>query len=198
MVRDWRFFQDFLQRFDKHVISLRSTFVFGDNNVNGEPIIPGQPDHRFSFWVGQGQTASSLWDGRAELVTRATYQHTNDTLTPVERLSLGGRYSVRGYRENQLVRDKGYTLSAELHYPLFGDPRSKKQLTLIPFVDFASASNTEGNTEKLASAGLGIQWNFKRFDGELFYGKQLKKPTVESTGDLQDHGIHFRVRFNVF
>jgi hemolysin activation/secretion protein len=198
IVRDWRFFQDFLQRFDKHVIALRSTLAWGNNNVDNESVIPGQPNRRFFLWVGQGQTASSLWDGRAELVSRVIYQHTPDTLTPVERLSLGGRYSVRGYRENQLVRDKGYMFSAELRYPILGEARSKQQLTLVPFVDYASASNHGGGNEKLASIGLGLQWNFKRLDGELFYGKQLKRPSVESNGDLQDHGIHFRVRLDVF
>lgn len=198
VVRDWRFHQDFLQRFDKHAISLRSTLIWGTNNIDGDPLVPGHPNRRFFLWTGQGQTSSSLWNGRAELVSRIIYQHSKDTLTPVERVSLGGRYSVRGYRENQLVRDKGYLLSAELRWPILGDMRSTQNLSLVPFLDYASAANHGGASEKLASAGLGVQWNFKRFDGELFYGKQLKKPASESNGDLQDHGIHARVRFKIF
>ena len=107
VVHDWRFHQDFLQRFDKHAISLRSTLTWGDNNIDGDQLVPGQPEHRFFVWMGQAQTSSNLWDGRGDFVSRITFQHTKDTLTPVERVSLGGRYSVRGYRENQLVQDKG-------------------------------------------------------------------------------------------
>ena len=198
VVRDWRWHQEFLQRFDKHAISLRSTFTWGKNNVNGEPPVDGQPSSNFSLWLGQVQTVSSVFSGTAQVVTRATYQHSANVLVPLERLSLGGRYSVRGYRENQLVRDNGYNLSAELHYPLVGDDQSKRRVTLIPFVDLGGGKNRDAESEQLASAGLGLNWRFARFEGELFYGKRLKTPKVNAQGDLQDHGIHIQLRFNVF
>lgn len=113
---------------------------------------------------------------------------------------MGGSSTVRGYRENYLVRDQGYTLSTELHYPLFGgtDQKAKHRLTLIPFMDYGRAWNHNESATALASVGLGLDWQFKSTHAELYYGYALNEPEEQQSKNLQDDGVHFQVRFDIF
>jgi hypothetical protein len=42
---------------------------------------------------------------------------------------------------------------------------------------------------------LGLNWQFHGLLADLYYGKRLISPAVETTGNLQDRGIHFQVRY---
>jgi len=193
-VRDWSFYQDLVQRFDRHVVAMRSTFVWGRNNLS-EASIPDQPPRSYHLWVGQIQTVSNLTDAGTQLVLRGNIQHTSDRLVPLERLGIGGRYSVRGYRENQLVRDNGYILNAELVYPLLRNEGEKQQLAIVPFLDLGRGANKDEPADRLASAGIGFQGRWGGLEGELFLAKRLKTPATKPGSNLQDRGIHLQVRY---
>jgi hemolysin activation/secretion protein len=47
----------------------------------------------------------------------------------------------------------------------------------------------------LSSLGLGLSYQYQRLFADFFYGKALIKPTVETSGNLQDEAIHFPVRY---
>jgi hemolysin activation/secretion protein len=193
-VRDWSFYQDYVQRFDRHVLALRSTFIWGRNNLS-ESSLPDQPPRGYRLWVGQIQTQSNLTESGLQLILRGNIQHTPDRLVPLERLGIGGRYTVRGYRENQLVRDKGYVLNAELVYPLLRDEGARRQFAVVPFLDLGHGANRNEPAERLASLGIGFQGRWGGLEGELFLAKRLKTPSVDTHGNLQDRGIHMQVRY---
>ncbi len=62
-------------------------------------------------WLGQFQLAHRLWDSDNQVILRADAQLTRDPLLPIEKFAVGGANTVRGYRDNQLVRDNGLVLS---------------------------------------------------------------------------------------
>ena len=57
----------------------------------------------------------------SHLILRASTQLASDALLAMEKFVVGGHATVRGYRENQFVRDNGFAASAELRFPLFVD-----------------------------------------------------------------------------
>lgn len=199
-VRAWRFFQEATLRQERHVLALRSTFVFGRNNVHIDPNapVPGTPDKTYQLWLGQAQAAFALGDAGHQLVLRATVQHTADRLVPLEQMGLGGRHTVRGYRENTVVRDRGWTLGAEGQVPLLGAEGSTRRLWLVPFVDAGQARYVGGATQGLASAGLGLRGQFDSLEAEIFVARRLERRPVDTRGDLQDDGIHLQLRWRAF
>jgi hemolysin activation/secretion protein len=209
----WRIFQDFSQRWDNHALALHSGFNVGMNALGATPSRPvpsyyqsyfsRYPSSDFFSWLGQAQYAWRFMDNGAQLVLRGNAQFSNSPLLPLERIAIGGFNTVRGYRENQLVRDDGYNISAELHYPLIGgDADAKHKLTLVPFVDYGKAWYVDQPTNSAAttlfSLGVGLEWQFKPLFAQLYYGYALNTSKPQQTGDLQDSGIHFSARWDMF
>jgi len=95
------------------------------------------PSSEFFIWLGQAQYAWRMLDDGTQLVLRGNAQFSDSPLLPLERIAVGGFNTVRGYRENQLVRDDGFSISTEFHYPLIGgDIHSAHKLTLASFMDY--------------------------------------------------------------
>jgi hemolysin activation/secretion protein len=197
-VRAWRFFQDLVMRFDTHVLALRSTFVSGRNNLPDPPVLSSQPRRDYRLWIGQGQASFDAGGDGGSWVLRGQVQRSGDALVPLEQMSLGGRHTVRGYRENQLVRDNAYALSAEYHWPLLRSDTRRQSLTLVPFVDLGGANDHAGEHRRLASAGLGLQWTFADLEAEVFAARRLLRRPTDSSGDLQDRGFHLSLRYRAY
>ncbi|MEQ1530090.1 MAG: ShlB/FhaC/HecB family hemolysin secretion/activation protein, partial [Methylococcales bacterium] len=195
----WRLFQDYAQRWQNHAFAFRSTFSAGMNALGATPENKGQfPDSEFLAWLGQAQYAYKLTDAGALLALHGTAQFSNEPLLPLERIAIGGLQTVRGYRENQLVRDEGYSISLELRYPVFGqDDFHGQRLALVPFMDYGQAWNKNGETSTLHSAGIGFNWEYqlgrRALAADLYYGYAINKPRPQFNNDIQDDGLHFRV-----
>lgn len=197
-VRAWRFFQDLVMRFDAHVLALRSTFVSGRNNLPDTPVLASQPSRDYRLWIGQAQASFDAGSDGGAWVLRGQVQRSGDALVPLEQMSLGGRHTVRGYRENQLVRDNAYALGAEYHWPVLRSDTHRQRLTLVPFVDVGGAHDHAGEHRRLASAGLGLQWTFADFEAEVFAARRLLRRPADTSGDLQDRGIHLSLRYRAY
>ena len=102
-----RFTQEWTLKTRDQVFAIRSRFSFGidalDATINSDSNIP---DSRFFSWLGQFQWARRLKFMNIRIIWKADLQLTKDPLLPLEQIAVGGRFSVRGYRENQMVRDK--------------------------------------------------------------------------------------------
>lgn len=197
-VKAVRFFQDLVARFDRHVLALRSTFAAGRNNLPDTPLLSEQPSRKYRLWTGQAQASIALGEGGTQLLLRGLVQRAADHLVPLEQISIGGRHTVRGYRENQLVRDNGHALSAEVHYPLYSSESPRQTLALIPFIDAGGAHNRGEARSRLASAGAGLQWTIADLEAEIFVAKRLEKRAVSTHEDLQDRGIHIALRYRLY
>lgn len=194
-VRVWRFAQELMLRDAALVLALRSSFAVGRSNA-----LPDDPTddqvfaaRHFTYWVGQGQFLWQPGRGGWWVEARFAVQRSQDVLMPLERFSVGGRYSVRGYRENSLVRDNGYATSLEWHAP---SPRGAPWLDTFVFYDSGAGWNRNGATDHLRSVGVGIRADYQGWQLELAWGHALKEPLPVVERGLQDRGLHLQVSYN--
>jgi hemolysin activation/secretion protein len=209
-----RFAQEWTHRTIDTVLALRSRFSVG-LNVLGATINPNSdtPDGQFFSWLGQAQAIQQFGEKffGMQLLERMDLQFTNSPLFPLEQLALGGRYTVRGYREVTSLRDNVFLASIESRFPLWRWASGEPMFQFAPFIDVAhgwnlgenrpaplSLSPTTPNT--LASVGAGLRWNIlpkDRASFEVYWGQQLNHvPKISNT--IQDHGVHLGLVVNLF
>jgi hemolysin activation/secretion protein len=199
-----RFAQDWVRRTSSSVLALRSRFTLGIDvlgaTVNSGPVATG----RFFAWLGQAQ-AVKRWDQLRglQLIGRMDMQFANERLFPLEQMFVGGRYSVRGYRENTLVRDNAFLASVEARLPVLRSAAGEDIVQLVGFSDYGRAWNTKGptgdlsNVDYLLSVGAGLRWSIlpqEKARFEIYWGQRLNPVSDPgSGGNLQDHGIHLQL-----
>ena len=192
-----RFSQEWLKRSFTRALAARSVFSVGLDRFNATANGADQ-DGKFFYWLGQFQWAQRLpWAG-VESVVRADLQLADDSLPPIEQFTIGGMNTVRGYRENQFVRDNAFVASLEIRIPVYRHPSGRFRLQLAPFVDFARSSNQGRPTpgqEAIGSVGLGLRSTLTdRIQGWVYWGYSLDNiDNRDNDNDLQDDGIHFQV-----
>jgi hemolysin activation/secretion protein len=198
IVRAWRFDQTLIQRWERQTLALRSTISSGSTNVNPDTA-PADvvPARNYLTWLVQAQFAYRVLPNGASVVARGNLQWTDDRLVPLERIAIGGVSTVRGYPENTLVRDQGYSASLELRYPVYERPAERLRLTVIPFFDYGEAWNKGEPRQNLASIGLGLNLEWRGLFAELYYGHRLEELPGETSGNIQNKGVHFQVRYNL-
>jgi len=137
----------------------------------------------------------------------------NERLVPARMTVYGGLYSVRGYKENEVVTDGGLLVSAQYEYDLVkyyesqegirtdeeGEPVEKpflRRFAPLVFFDAARAKvkhpvGAEKEVEELASAGVGTAVQLgDNFESWVYYGFPLR-----STDDTRRR--HGRWSFNL-
>ena len=209
-----RFAQDWTHRTLDTVLAVRSRFSVG-LNVLGATINanPDTPDGQFFSWLGQAQAIKQFGENLLgmQLLSRMDLQFTNSPLFSLEQVSLGGRYTVRGYREVTILRDNSFIASVESRFPLLRWANGEPMVQFAPFIDVAHGWNIGDNRpaptapitsfpDTLASVGVGLRWNIlpnDRASFEVYWGQQLKHvPRISHT--TQDHGVHLGIVVNIF
>ena len=197
-----RFSQEWLDRGPNHVLALRSTFNFGLDVWDAtDDKIPGNPDAKFFSWQGQGQYVQRLFHTQNELVLRVALQYTDEPLLALEQFSAGGFETVRGYLENQLVRDRGVVSSVEFRVPVLFNKAGAGIVQLAPFFDFGGAWNVDNSPspETIYSVGLGLLLTPNQyFSAQIYWGHQLREVYIPDGSGLQGEGFNFRVNFMAF
>ncbi len=200
-----RFGQEWIRRQSNQVFAVRSRFSLGldvlgatNNRLNTH-----DPDSQFWTWLGQAQWVRRIDPWGIQLLTSTALQIANDSLFPLEQFAVGGRYSVRGYRENQVVRDNAFLFSLETRLPVLPSVIGNNVLYFAPFVDVGRSWNAEVATPSpkwLASAGAGVRINlFDRVQLNGYWGIQLNHVSeTPPGGNLQDHGVHLQFVWNIF
>ncbi|WP_292864057.1 ShlB/FhaC/HecB family hemolysin secretion/activation protein [Nostoc sp. LPT] len=191
-----RFSQDWVNRGTKRVLAARSQFSLGIDAFDATINNTGT-DGRFFSWLGQFQWVQQL-SPRNLLVARIDAQLTPDSLLSLERFSIGGVDTVRGYRQNQLVADNGILGSVEVRVPLTSDP---KVLQLVPFFEIGTVWNNreiDPVPATISSLGLGLRWLIiPDLSLHLDYGIPLI--SVGDRGNsLQENGLYFSIRYQPF
>ena len=194
-----QFSQNWTQRSQEQVLAARSQFNLGlgllDATVNSGDI----PDSQFFSWRGQGQWVRLLAEDSLFFL-RGDVQLSADKLLSSEQFGLGGQQTVRGYRQDALLRDNGALLSAEARFPILRfAPNSIVQIT--PFLEGGVAWNNGGSSpgnNVLIGTGVGLLWQQgDNLSARLDWGIPLVD--IDSPGDsLQDSGIYFSLQYNPF
>ncbi len=188
-----RFSQDWTQRGESSVLAARSQFNLGldifdaTNNATG-------PNGQFFSWLGQFQWVEQVSPNTLSLL-KFNAQLTPDSLLPLERFSLGGIGTVRGYSQNQLTTDNALNATAELRIPII---RNSNILKVTPFIDAGVGwNNFTDNPENnfLLGTGVGLRWQttpnlFLRAD----YGIPLTA-IGDRGSSLQDNGLYFSLTY---
>ena len=199
-----RFGQEFVNRSQVHVLALRSTFnvgldAFGATNSGMEP------NAEFFYWLGQSQYIRRLWNTDNLLVLRLNAQFSTDPLFNIEQFVLGGMDTVRGYIENDILRDNGIFGSVEVRVPVWYGKEHHPILMVAPFFDIGSGWNVKSNEapdtqlETLPSVGLGLIFNPGKYVfAQIYWGYAFNRSLVPSGNNLQDYGIHFFISVNAF
>ncbi len=204
----------FTQRWTNQVFSSRLTWREGldafdattrlrDTDLTSQAEVP---DGMFSAAVIQMSYGRNLPFLNSQLSAQLTYQHAFDPLLVSEKSAVGGVGSVRGYRENSLVRDSAGFARIEWRIPVLSteSPMLLRSLTLVPFADTGWAKDKDpnqssGSSVSISSVGLGLEWSplqFLYFRG--YFGEALDSDSVPSTGSrsLQDDGVHVEISVN--
>ena len=119
----------------------------------------------------------------------------NGLRSTTKEFAMGGRFTVRGYRENTLVRDNAFFWSFESRIPVIRSALGIDILEIPLFVDVGQSWNAQTSNPSpttLASVGTGIRWYIMpgtRFI--LYWGQRLNHVPNPKT-NLQDFGIHIQ------
>jgi hemolysin activation/secretion protein len=169
------------------------------------------PDGRFVASLIQLQWARRFGSLGVQMIVRGDLQLANDPLLSLEQIAVGGYATVRGYRQNQRVRDQSAITSLEVRVPIWRDPRHIGVIELAPFVDYARVWDQSGRSsgargpmdsigsnlkrrkgKTLASVGIGLRWTLPRFlSAQIYWGQNINR--VDTSGDLQDSGVQFQI-----
>jgi hemolysin activation/secretion protein len=191
-----RFSQDWSEVGSSSVFSLHSVLNSGQNNNQGG--FANAPDTRYIYWNGQASWVHNIMDNGTQLVLRGNMQLTHNSLLPMNRASMGGVNTVRGYRENQLVRDETKGGSVELHYPILTEGKTGRNVQLIPFVDVGIGTNRGEASESLRSVGLAANWRYAGWHADLTLASRLISVAAPAKPTLQDRGIQFQLGYSFF
>ena len=194
-----RFSQAWTKRSQQQVLAARSQFNVGLDFLDATDNEGDIPDSQFLSWRGQGQWVRLLGENSL-LFLRGDLQLATSSLLSSEQFGVGGAQTVRGYRQDALLRDNGALLSAEARFPVlkFSDT-SIVQVT--PFLEAGTAwnsANSSSDNNVLAGTGVGLLWQQDdNLSARLDYGIPLIN--IDSDGNsLQDSGIYFSLQYKMF
>ena len=194
----WRLAASWLKRDADAVLAARLRLTHGDANVAATSD-PAAPTRTFNVWFGQLHWGRRIAAYGSQFIARFDFQETRDVLLPIERFGMGGANSVRGFRENQLLRDRGQLGSLEYRHPLFGKERPELQGAV--FVDHGRAHNRDGTSlspANLSSLGVGLLWSPNRQSNVQIYAARGSHRFASGDNGLQDRGIHFSASYVFF
>lgn len=142
-------------------------------------------------------------------------QYSKDTLFGTEQFSVGGYYSVRGFRENFINGDSGYYARNKINFnlgsliaPMITDNENFlaksfpyiSKISVEPFFDYGYVKNkfiNDGADGRLSGAGIKTIFNQKYFNASLTYSNSLSHSSlIESGSDKENKMIYFEISLN--
>jgi hemolysin activation/secretion protein len=136
------------------------------------------------------------------------YITSDERLVPAKMTTFGGLYSVRGYKEDEIVADGGIIASGQYEFDLvkYNQPTSDsqanskkahntepwlKRFAPLVFIDYGWAKTKspvlgEQETQELCSAGVGVIVGLSNtFDASLYCGWPLRPTEETDEGDVR-------------
>ncbi len=186
---------DWVRRERVKVFSLNAEVVAGLDAL-GATESAAEPDSTFILLRANAAWLKRLNEDGHLLSLRGGLQYADGSLPSPEQWTGGGYGSVRGFRQNELVRDSGAYANLEYRIPIVED--GKTSLQFIAFADGAVGADADGGQRRtLASLGIGLSGSWRALRGEIHWGLPLTD-SDDNDGNLQDHGIHFRLSAATF
>lgn len=195
-----------LKRRENRVLSAFNRLSFGLNAFGATVHQENEqlPDGKFITWFGQFQWIHWLPNSPLQVVFRSDFQLSNNPLLPLEKFGIGGATSIRGYRENQLVRDNGWVSSLETRIPIGNGTWFKGEKLQwaafydvgwgrdVPFANDLELVKTTATIKTISSLGMGVRWHpVPSVHSQLYWAHTLRKVNDGVGGAWQDDGFHF-------
>jgi hemolysin activation/secretion protein len=200
------FGQEWLQRNRQQVIAARSQFNLGLDVLNATTS-DDEPDGEFFSWRGQVSYLRLLSTPKGNpavgstIFLRSELQLAADPLISTEQFSLGGATTVRGYRQDALLTDSGFSATAELRLPIARLPQINGTLQFSPFIDFGTGWNTDGEATEfntLVGTGFGLLLQTEEnLSARVDWGIPLINDDSKDD-NLQDNGVYLQLEYNLF
>ena len=147
------------------------------------------------------------------LSTEMDSQISKNTLFGSEQFSVGGYYSVRGFRENFITGDHGYYFRNKASFnlgqiltPILARKEGDKgnfisknsyhlyKISIEPFYDYGYAKTKyNGDSGRLSGAGLKTIFSSKYFDASLTYSQVLQKSNLITAEDKENKMLYFEL-----
>jgi len=126
-------------------------------------------------------------------------QQSSKKLYGIDQFSVGGIYSVRGFKNGSISGDSGYNIRNEISVSLNQLFQSEKlplhRFSLTPFYDYGYVRSKGGNfSGRLSGAGAKISFYHQNFDASLTFSKPLQRSHLLNRKDLRDNDAIF---FNI-
>ena len=112
--------------------------------------------------------------------TSLNIQESSEALYGEKQIVLGGEYSIRGYKENVLSSNSGWTLRNDLIFPVAKISETFKNIKWISplnaklFYDTGHGASTAGSaSESLSGWGVGLDYQYNGFNFSISHAKAL-------------------------
>ena len=194
---------DYVVRNVDRVFAISATGSLGLYGTGSDVPGLGVPKTHFKTLLAQVNYARRLTPGGLELRARLYGQWADSLLYSGERFSAGGESTVRGYRENLLLGDRGITGSQERAQPVRLSGRQGATrgfdwgaFTVSAFADGAKLRNVEAPHpgSGIYSVGGSLAWTpSDAVSARVTYGHALKDVEAAGRRDIQDDGLQFRL-----
>ena len=174
-----------------HVFYQKHSYVRGYSKQEADMGTGSEPSNKhFGFYKFNGMyqklyQAGQMWNLRADAQWSGS-----DGMVSSRHFYMGGMYSVRGYKENFLGGDSGFTFSAEYAVPVIN-----KNTSAFTFFDYGHVYGNGQSDDQhhiLSSVGLGLRSTINQYiSASLTLGVPLQREFVSETASKTR--LHFIV-----
>ncbi len=156
------------------------------NNEN-----PTSLDDKFKVFILDNYISKSFNNFKYSLDIHA--QRSSQQLFSVNQISIGGPYSVRGYKEDGLSGNSGYYYRNELSYIINNE--TLKKLNPTPYIALDGGwikkqDDTDGGT--LLGKAIGLKLNYKSLYYDMYYSKAIKKDDVTANKNFLGFNVSYK------
>ena len=142
-----------------HVFYQKHSYVSGHSEST--PDMFNERSQNFGFYKFNGMyqklyQAGQMWNLRADAQWSGS-----EGMVSSRQFYMGGMYSVRGYKENYLGGDSGFTFSAEYAVPVFN--RNTSAFTFFDYGHVYGNGQSDDQHNVLASVGLGLRSTINQY-----------------------------------
>lgn len=154
-----------------------------------------QPTTHYNIWSLDASLTTPVLLGK----TKASYnaylhgQYTKDRLYAAEFLSIGNRYTVRGFDgEQTLAAENGWYLRNELSIPL--NQSGPEFYVALDVGQVGGASVDQSYGRSIAGSTVGIRGNLASAQYDVFFGTPIKHP---ASMDVPNHVMGFQLYYQI-
>jgi hemolysin activation/secretion protein len=173
-----------------------------DKNLTGDT-----PKAQFDYFTLYASLSKRLTIPKVEipftLSTEVNAQYSKQTLFGTEQFSVGGYYSVRGFRENYINGDSGYYFRNKANFNIGSIFKSSgegfvnlNQFAIEPFYDYGYVKNKyadNGSDGRLAGAGVKTIFSSKYFNASLTYSWATNTSRLVTSDKKENKLVYFEV-----